>query len=90
VRANHAFHDVIYRIADVSMVEQIAKSARRTFAGQGAWSPGDASVDELYERNVQQHRAIREAVAAGSGPGARALARDHVLSSFELLTALRA
>jgi DNA-binding GntR family transcriptional regulator len=90
VRANHAFHDVIYRMADVPMVEQIAKSARRTFSGQAAWAPGDASVDELYERNVQQHRAIREAVAAGSGAGARALARDHVLSSFELLSAVRA
>jgi DNA-binding GntR family transcriptional regulator len=89
VRANHAFHDVIYRIADVPMVEQIAKSARRTFSGQAVWAPGDATVDELYERNVQQHRAIREAVAAGSAAGARALARDHVLSSFELLSAVR-
>jgi DNA-binding GntR family transcriptional regulator len=89
VRANHAFHDVIYRIADVPMVEQIAKSARRTFSGQAVWAPGDATVDGLYERNVQQHRAIREAVAAGSGAGARALARDHVLSSFELLSAVR-
>jgi DNA-binding GntR family transcriptional regulator len=89
VRANHAFHDVIYRIADVPMVEQIAKSARRTFSGQAVWAPGDTSVDELYERNVQQHRAIREALAAGSGAGARALARDHVLSSFELLSAIR-
>jgi len=89
VRANHAFHDVIYRIADVPMVEQIAKSARRTFSGQAVWAPGDASIDELYEQNVRQHRAIREAVAAGSGAGARALARDHVLSSFELLSAVR-
>ena len=85
VRANQAFHDVIYRIADVPMVERIAKSARRTFSGSAVWNSGRADVGELYEANVRQHRAIREAVAAGSPGGARALAREHVLSSFHLL-----
>ena len=32
VRANHAFHDVIYAAADLPLVEQLAKSARRTFS----------------------------------------------------------
>ena len=90
VQANHAFHDVIYAIAAVPMVERIAKSARRTFSGQAVWRAGGADVDALYEANVRQHRAILEAVAAGSAAGARALAREHVLSSFELLTAVRA
>ena len=85
VRANHAFHDVIYRVAEAPMVERIAKSARRTFAGQAVWGPGGSDIDELYERNVLQHRAIREALAAGSAAGARALAREHVLHSFRLL-----
>jgi DNA-binding GntR family transcriptional regulator len=85
VRANQAFHDVIYRIADVPMVERIAKSARRTFSGSAVWNSGRADVGELYQANVRQHRAIREAVAAGSPGGARALAREHVLSSFHLL-----
>lgn len=85
VRANHAFHDVIYRVAAAPMVERIAKSARRTFAGQAVWGGGASDIDELYERNVLQHRAIREALAAGSGAGARALAREHVLHSFRLL-----
>lgn len=90
VQANHSFHDVIYRIADVPMVERIAKRARRTFSGQAVWEAGGAEVDVLYEANVLQHRAIREAVAAGSTAGARALARDHVISSYELLLAVRA
>ena len=30
VRGNHAFHDVIYRVAALPLVEQLAKSARRT------------------------------------------------------------
>jgi DNA-binding GntR family transcriptional regulator len=85
VRANHAFHDVIYRVAESPLVEQLAKSARRTFSGPAVWAPGDHSIDSLYLRNDEQHKAIRGALAAGSPAGARQLAREHVLSSFEML-----
>ncbi len=85
VRANHAFHDVIYRVADVPMIEAIAKSARRTFSGPAVWAPGDATIDGLYRANDQQHRAIRQALAARSAEGARQLAKEHVLASFGLL-----
>jgi DNA-binding GntR family transcriptional regulator len=88
VRANHAFHDVIYRIADVPYVERIAKSARRTFSGPAVWAPGGEEIEDLYAANDAQHRSIRQALAAGSPAGARALARDHVLSSFKLLEAI--
>lgn len=85
VRANHGFHDVIYRVADVPMVEQIAKSARRTFSGHAVWGTGGSGIDELYEENVRQHQAIIEALRAKIPAGARAIAREHVLSSFRLL-----
>jgi DNA-binding GntR family transcriptional regulator len=85
VRANHAFHDVIYRVADSPLVERLAKSARRSFSGPAVWAPGDRSIDGLYLKNDQQHRAIRQALAAGSATGSRALAREHVLSSFTML-----
>jgi DNA-binding GntR family transcriptional regulator len=85
VRANHTFHDVIYGVADLPLVEQLAKSARRTFSGPAVWAPGDHSIDGLYAKNAEQHRAIKQAIAAGSAAGARALAREHVLSSFHLL-----
>ncbi|MGH3104535.1 MAG: GntR family transcriptional regulator [Gaiellaceae bacterium] len=85
VGANHAFHDVIYRVADVPLVERIAKEARRSFSGLAVWAPGGSEVDALYERNVREHDSIRQALASGSAAGARALARDHVLHSFELL-----
>ena len=85
VRANHAFHDVIYRVADLPLVEQLAKSARRSFSGPAVWAPGDHSIDGLYAKNAEQHRVIRQALVAGSAAGARALAREHVLSSFVLL-----
>jgi DNA-binding GntR family transcriptional regulator len=85
MRANHGFHDVIYRVADLPYVEQAAKSARRTFSGPAVWAPGDETIDELYLLNERQHGAIRDALAARSPDGARALAREHVLSSFNLL-----
>src|SRR5665647_220269 len=85
VRQNHAFHDIIYRVAGLPLVEQMAKSARRTFSGPAVWAPGDHSIDGLYLKNAEQHRAIKQALAAGSAAGARALAREHVLSSFTLL-----
>ena len=85
MQANHGFHDVIYRIADLPYIEQVAKSARRTFSGPAVWAPGDESIDTLYLANERQHEAIRAALAAGSPEGARALAREHVLASFRLL-----
>ena len=90
VHANHAFHDVIYRVADAPFIERLAKSARRTFSGPAVWAPGDASIDDLYAANVEQHRAIRQAIAARSAIGARVLAREHVLHSFKLLDTILA
>jgi len=83
VRANYRFHDVIYEAAAVPLVEGIAKSARRTFLSR--WSPGGPEIDDLYRQNVHQHRAIRDAIAARSVEGARALAHEHVLHSGRLL-----
>lgn len=84
MQANYAFHDVIYRVADLPLVERIAKGARRTFIGERVWS-ARIELDELYARNDLQHRAIREAIGAGSAGAARLLAREHVLSSGRLI-----
>jgi len=88
MRANHAFHDVLYRVANVPYIESVAKGARRTFSGPAMWAPSDDHLDELYERNQAEHRAIRQALVAGSAAGARQLAREHVMHSFELLTTI--
>ena len=85
VQGNHGFHDVIYRVAEVPMVERLAKSARRTFSGHAVWGTGGSGIDELYEDNVRQHQAIIEALRAKSAAAARVLAREHVLASFHLL-----
>ena len=87
VRANHGFHDVIYRIADMPFVERLAKSAR--FSGSAIWAPRNApALEGLYIANDMQHRAIREALVARSAAGARELAREHVLASGRLLEAI--
>lgn len=84
VRANHAFHDVVYRVANMPLVERLAKGAR--FSGSAVWAPVDAAaLADLYARNETQHRALIAALRAGSAAGARALAREHVLSSGRLL-----
>jgi DNA-binding GntR family transcriptional regulator len=87
MRANHAFHDVIYEAADAPYVASVARAARRTFAGQVSWV-ARTELDDLYARNDAQHRAIRAALGAGSPEGARALAHEHVLSSSRLLEAI--
>ena len=84
MQANYAFHDVIYRVAAMPLVERIAKGARRTFIGDRVWE-ARAELDELYAKNDLQHRAIREAIGAGSAGAARVLAREHVLSSNRLI-----
>ena len=83
MRANYGFHDVIYEAARAPMVARAAKSARRTFLSQ--WRPGGPEIDELYEQNVRQHRAIRDAIVARSAAGARAVAHEHVLHSCRML-----
>jgi DNA-binding GntR family transcriptional regulator len=87
MRANHAFHDVIYEASGAPFVAAQARAARRTFAGGLTWM-ARGELDDLYARNDAQHRAIRTALAARSASGAGALAREHVHSSYELLLAI--
>jgi DNA-binding GntR family transcriptional regulator len=85
--ANYGFHDVVYAAAESPYLERLAKSARRTFVGQITWV-ARAELDGLYARNDREHRALLAAIAAGSAGGARTLAREHVLHSWELLDAI--
>ena len=87
LHANHAFHDVVYAVAEVPLIERMAKAARRTFLVKPVWATG-ADLDERYRTNDLQHRAIREAIVARSPEGARVLAREHVLASGRLLEAI--
>jgi DNA-binding GntR family transcriptional regulator len=73
---NHAFHDVIYRAAEVPLIERMAKAARRTFLVKPVWATG--APRRAVRENDRQHRAIRDAIAAQS-PRARGPARERPL-----------
>ena len=87
LHANHAFHDVIYAAAR-------GAADRADGEGRAADVPRQAGVGDrrrprrALPKNDNQHRAIREAIAARSPQGARVLAREHVLSSGKLLEAI--
>ena len=84
VRANHAFHDVIYRVAGTAD-GGADREERPLLRLGGLGAVGRGELDDLYSANERQHRALLDALAAGSPSGARALAREHVLSSGALL-----
>ena len=77
MQANYAFHDVIYRVAELPLVERIAKSARRTFIGDRAWQARAELRRALREERPPapgDPRGDRRRQRAG-GPRARARAR---------------
>jgi DNA-binding GntR family transcriptional regulator len=88
VRANHAFHDVILEASGSPLLERMAKSVRRVFHGQIVWSDAPA-VSALYDDNLAQHRAMREAFERRDA-SVRGLAHEHVLASGHLLDELLA
>jgi DNA-binding GntR family transcriptional regulator len=87
VQANDRFHDVILKAAQAPMLEEMARGVRRVFLGLASWTAGTA-IDQLFEDNLCQHRAIVEALAARSSSASGALVREHLIASGELLETL--
>ena len=85
VRANHAFHDVIYRVAGPAA----RRAAREERAPHLLRARTVGAGRPLDRRALPEERRAAPGDQAGphggSPTGARALAREHVLSSFELL-----
>lgn len=84
VEANDRFHQVIARAAGAPLIDAMVGDVSRVFSGHARWRPGSAA-DRLYEVDLRQHTAIREALAARNPEAARALASAHVLDSWKLL-----
>lgn len=80
--ANSEFHDVYLDGCGVRKLADAAKSAR-LYTAQPAWAQGP-ELDDLYDINVEQHRAIAEAFAERSTK-VRRLVEEHILSSADLL-----
>ena len=90
VRANHGFHDVIYRVADSPLVERLAKSARRSFSGHAVWAPGGSQTDAALRaerpRAPGDHRgAARRQPRWSTCAGARARASIRTNCSTHVL-----
>ena len=83
VHANEELHDVFLDAAGVPQLAEAARKARRVFHGQAVWS-SSPEVDELYEHDLQQHRAI-VAAFADHDPEVRFLVERHVLDSVRIL-----
>lgn len=84
LQANVRFHDVVLQASGSELVDRLARTVRRAFAGRSIWRPS-SEIDRLYEQMVRQHTAIREALVARSPRGARELSSEHVLNSWTLL-----
>jgi DNA-binding GntR family transcriptional regulator len=83
VRANDAFHDVFLQAAGAPLLWRMAKSVRRVFHGQAAWS-ASPEIDALYKANLTEHQAIREAFERKDDEVRRHVSK-HVLNSGVLL-----
>jgi len=84
VRADYAFHDVIYRAANLPYIARIAKRTRWTVIHPLACT-SRSHLSQLYERNARQHVALIDAMEVGSARTARVMAEEHVLDSLRLV-----
>ncbi|MEU8362464.1 GntR family transcriptional regulator [Nonomuraea sp. NPDC048882] len=87
IAANEDFHTTIIRAAGAPLFERLIAGLRRVFSGEALWAPG-SPADRLYEINLRQHEAIRQALAVRNGPAARILVQDHIMDSWRLLQAV--
>jgi DNA-binding GntR family transcriptional regulator len=83
VLANDDFHDVYINASGVQKLADAARTARRVFHGQAAWSASN-ELNELYESNLEQHREIVDAFR-GRDPRVRDVVETHILDSGRLL-----
>ena len=83
-QANDDFHEIILEAArNRSLVSAIAW-IHHTLPRNLTWNELSRDV-RLMRSNVQQHRAIREAIEAGDGQSARRAMIDHVMRSGDLV-----
>jgi DNA-binding GntR family transcriptional regulator len=83
VGANAEFHDIFLERAGIQRLAEAARSARRVFHGQAAWTHSEA-LSELYALNLEQHREIVNAFKT-KAPRVRSLVEEHILDSARLL-----
>lgn len=84
IEANDAFHEIILHAARNKTLESAIEWVHLALPRNLTWN--ELSRDpRLMRINIEQHRAIREAIERADGPAARAAMVAHVVSSGELV-----
>ena len=86
-RANHAFHDVIYEAAERPTWQRLRETQAGPSSARRPGSPAASSTTSTHATTRSTARSGKRS-PPGALRGARALARQHVLSSGELLDAI--
>jgi DNA-binding GntR family transcriptional regulator len=84
IRANDLFHEAILDAAGNHRLSETVRALHRRFPRNVTWSALSGNR-RLLQENVDQHRAIADAVARRDPPAARAAMTSHVRRSGELV-----
>ena len=83
LRLNDTFHDIVLEAAGMPLLRRMAHSVRRALRTPPLLLSQD--VQRLHAENLRQHRALLEALRAGSPRAARELMTDHILTTGRLI-----
>src|SRR6478672_2248738 len=83
LRVNDTFHDIVLEAAGMPLLRRMAHSVRRALRTPPLLLSQD--VQRLHAENLRQHRALLEALRAGSPRAARELMTDHILTTGRLI-----
>ncbi len=84
-RGNTEFHATIRSAAANQRLGEVVRSLEDAFPKDYVWR-SLTSEAEMLALNVDEHVAIRDAIAAGDAESARRLMRDHVMHAWTLLS----
>ena len=82
IAADMAFHDFVYALSENPLVAP----AMGPYWTQAQRVMGEVLMRDEQPRNIwDQHEGLLEAIAAGDGPTAEALARQHILQAADFM-----
>ncbi|HYX84673.1 MAG TPA: GntR family transcriptional regulator [Gaiellales bacterium] len=80
LRANDVFHDIVLDAAGMPLLHRMARSVRRVLGTPRLLTLVD-ELGRIHDENVRQHRALLEAIRAGSGRAAHELMTEHIVTT---------
>ena len=83
-QANEKFHGIIHQTADNEQLRTLINQLQWYFPKDAVWKAQRSSVD-IRALNLDEHRAIQDALAGRSGTKARKAMKSHILHAGSLL-----